>query len=156
MIAYKATYNMKCINITFEVDKTYTFNGKLKMCEQGFHFCKNPMDITRWYDYNKDFILMEIEVLGDVIEGETKCVTNKFKVLRIVSPELSGITLNAQGKITKEVNPNGDIYTWEYNEQGNKTRHVNPNGYIYTWEYDSNNNLIACKTNNNEWSITIE
>jgi len=40
MIAYKATYNLKCETITYEVGKTYTFNGKLIMCDQGFHFCK--------------------------------------------------------------------------------------------------------------------
>jgi len=35
MKAYKATRNMKCKSITYEIGKTYTFNGKLIMCEQG-------------------------------------------------------------------------------------------------------------------------
>ena len=84
MIAYKATYNLKCETITYEVGKTYTFEGELKMCEQGFHFCKNPKDTLSYYDYNKDYKLMEIDVLGEMIDENDKSVTNKFKVLRII------------------------------------------------------------------------
>jgi len=39
MKAYKATKNLKCQTITYEVGKTYTFKCELKMCEQGFHYC---------------------------------------------------------------------------------------------------------------------
>ena len=62
MKAYKATRNMKCQSFTYEIGKTYIFKGKLVMCEQGFHFCKNPKDILQWYNYDKDFVLLEIDI----------------------------------------------------------------------------------------------
>ena len=68
MKAYKATRNMKCKDFTFEVGKTYTFNGELKMCSQGFHFCKNAKYTLDYYPYDKDFVLMEIDVLGKTID----------------------------------------------------------------------------------------
>ena len=37
MKMYKATRNMKCKDITYEIGKEYIFNGELIMCEQGFH-----------------------------------------------------------------------------------------------------------------------
>ena len=72
MKAYKATRNMKCESITYEIGKTYTFNGKLIMCKQGFHFCKKAIDVLRWYSYNKDFMLLEIDVTGNIIDDIDK------------------------------------------------------------------------------------
>ena len=146
MIAYKATRNMKCINFTYEVGKTYTFNGELVMCSRGFHFCENPRDITLWYPYDKDFILMEIEVLGEVIKDQSKSVTDKFKVLRIIPkeeyPELIGITLDSNGNKIKQIHPDGKTYLWEYDSNGNMIKQVNPSGSTYLYEYDSNGNKI--------------
>ena len=148
MKAYKATRNMKCKTITYEVGKTYTFHGKMKMCEQGFHFCENPMDIIQWYSYDKDFVLMEIEVLGEVEKDTNKSVTNKFKVTRIIPkeeyPELIGITLDSKGNMIKKVYSNGNTYLYEYDSNGNMIKEVHSNGntYLYEYEYDSNGNKI--------------
>ena len=60
MKAYKATLNMKCRDLTYEVDKTYTYNGIIKLCKSGFHFCKKAKDTLNYYKYEKDFILLEI------------------------------------------------------------------------------------------------
>jgi len=146
MKAYKATRNMKCINLTFEVGKTYTFNGELKMCSQGFHFCKNAMDTRTYYPYNKDFVLMEIDVLGKTIDEEDKSVTNKFTVLRIIPkeeyPELIGITLDHNNNKIKQINPNGDTIQYQYDQNNNLIKQIYSNGVIYQYEYDQENNLV--------------
>ena len=88
MKAYKATRNGKCINITYQEGKIYTFQGKMRMCQQGFHFCKNPKDTIKWYHWDKDFQLMEIEVIGEIVDDEdNKSLTDKFKVLRFIPRE---------------------------------------------------------------------
>ena len=146
MKAYKATRNMKCKDFTFEVGKTYTFNGKLIMCSQGFHFCKNAMDTRTYYPYNKDFVLMEIDVLGKTIDEEDKSVTNKFTVLRIIPkeeyPELIGITLDHNNNLIKQINPNGYTWQYEYDHNNNKVKEINSNGYTWQYEYDHNNNKV--------------
>ena len=111
MIAYKASYNGKCINITYEVGKTYTLKGKIKMCNSGFHFCIDPKDVLMYYTYRKekDLVIFEIEVDHNNYLIETdKCVTNSFKVIRQIPkeeyPTLLGIEVDSSGNLIREKN----------------------------------------------------
>jgi YD repeat-containing protein len=158
MIAYKATYGQKCISIKYEVGKTYTFNGEIAMCDRGFHFCVNPKDTLNYYAYNKDYILMEIEVLGKVIKSNDKCVTDKLKIIRIIPKEETNQLMG----IIKEYDANGNLVhskdfkgfeEWTEFDSNNKIiHHKNSEGYEYWIEYD-NNNLIHYKnsTGNEYW-----
>jgi len=159
MKAYKATNNMKCLSFTYEVGKTYTFVGKLIMCEQGFHFCKNPKDVLKWYTYNKDFILLEIDVTGKIIDAtdSKKSLTDQFTVTRIIPKEEIFDLLNIEikydekGNVIYQKNNDGIEYTWEYkyDEKGNVIYKKNNDG-IYTWEYkyDEKGNVIYKKDYN--------
>ena len=154
MIAYKASYNLKCETLTYEVGKIYTFKGKLIMCQQGFHFCKNPKDTLNYYNYNKDYKLMEIEVFGEIIDGEDKSVTNKFKVLRVINDndELSKL-LNIDLQFFscyEEIKPVEfeKIDGVEYDENKNCIHYKNSYGYEEWREFDQNNNVIHYKSSN--------
>ncbi len=146
MKAYKATYNMKCKTLKLEIGKTYTFHGELIMCSQGFHFCEDAKSTLKYYNHNKQFELLEIEVLGKVLTDDTKSVTDKFKVVRVVPKseygELLGIYFDANHNVIKEVYPNGKTYLWEYDSNNNKIKEVYPGGDTFLYEYDSNNNKI--------------
>ena len=115
--AYKATNNMKCKTLTYEVGKTYTFNGKIKMCSTGFHFCKKAKDVLKYYKHNKDFKLLEIEVLGKTVNNNDKSVTNKLKVLRVI-PEKEHLSLLG--------------IECEYDKNNNKIKEVCPDGETWT------------------------
>ncbi len=146
MKAYKATYNMKCKTLKYEVGKTYTFHGELIMCSQGFHFCEDPKNTRKYYHHNEDFELLEIEVLGEVLIEGDKSVTDKFKVVRVIPKseygELLGIYFDSNNNIIKEVYPDGGTWLYEYDSNNNKIKQVNPDGETYLQEYDSNNNMI--------------
>jgi hypothetical protein len=97
MKAYKATYNLKCRDQTYEVGETYQTN-KLEICKSGFHFCKEMSDVLNYYSFNNDFLLIEVEILGDTQFSGNKGVTDKLKVLRIVpEEEWSFVTRNERG-----------------------------------------------------------
>ena len=50
MIGYKGfNENFCCRDFQFEVGKTYKHDGKLKLCESGFHFCTNPLAVFEFY-----------------------------------------------------------------------------------------------------------
>ena len=66
MKGYKATYNMKCLDLTYEVDKTYNISN-INICNHGLHYCKEMKDVLEYYDYNNTFILLEIEDLGSCV-----------------------------------------------------------------------------------------
>ena len=139
---YKATYNSKCLTLTYEQGKTYTFKGKLNICSDGFHYCENPVDTLVYYPYTKDFILMEVEPLGETQREGNKSVTNKLKINKILSHEESLELIK-------------DIITLDKNN--NLIHCKNSYGYEYWQEFDKNNNLIHCKNSNGiEWSITVE
>jgi hypothetical protein len=51
MIGYKATdANMQCRGFQFELGKTYTHTGELKLCNSGFHFCEQPSGVWEYYN----------------------------------------------------------------------------------------------------------
>ena len=137
MKAYKATYNGKCKDITYEVGKTYTLtHGDLEMCKRGFHFCKNIVDLIEWYyfikddKYNEDIKVFKIEVLGDIIEDSDKCISNKIKIVK---------------ELKREEILNGIKSIYKFDENNNKIWEKYSDESIAEYKYDENNNLIFDK-----------
>ena len=40
---------LKCRGMQYEVGKDFVASGKIKKCENGLHFCENPMDVFGYY-----------------------------------------------------------------------------------------------------------
>ena len=137
MKGYKATYDFKCKNLTFEIGKIYIFEGDLILCKQGFHFCKNPDDLLFYYPYKKELKILEIEVLGDVIDEGNKSVTNKLKVIREIP--------------FNDWNDLFNLHSFTKKNDGLEIKIRFSNGYWYKLIYDENNNLIYYKSSNGYW-----
>src|SRR5574343_2031768 len=136
MKGYKASIKCKCRDITYEVGKTYTFNGELKACATGFHYCKKIDDVLSYYEYARDTtVIFEIEDLGESIDKGDKTVTNKMKIVRIIDPS--------------EYNTLFSRYRFDSNN--NKIKYENSYGYWQKWEYDSNNNQIKYENSNGDF-----
>jgi len=149
MKAYKGTRNGKCRTITYEVGKTYTFEGEIQMCERGFHFCKEMKHVFSYYKFNKDFVMLEIEILGEVIDEDDKSVTDKFKVLSIVSPKeyehICFIEYDKSGNMIHSKD-SSDFEEWhEYDKKGNEIHYKDSDGYEEWYEYDESGNMIHYK-----------
>ena len=41
--------DLKCRGMQYEVGKDFESSGKIKKCENGLHFCENPMDVFDYY-----------------------------------------------------------------------------------------------------------
>ena len=146
---YKATYNMKCRGLTYEVGKTYTIDNT-KICSHGFHYCENMNHVLNYYGYKPEFILLEVEDIGNGIKYGDKTVTNKLKVIRIVPKEEYTFEI----PIIKYDSNNNEIHlkdsngyeSWaEYDSNNNRIHFKDSNGYESWAEYDSNNNRIHFK-----------
>ena len=164
MIGYKATENMKCLTLTYEIGKIYQIDN-MKMCNHGFHFCKKQEDVTNYYNYSDDFMLLEIEALGEIITENNKSVTNKIKVLRVIPKEEYSKELLDKFPIDKYDKNNNLIYykdsngyeCWkEFDKNNNLIYSKSSSGYEFWKEFDKNNNLIHSKdSNGKEWKIAI-
>jgi len=151
MIAYKATYDFKCRNQEYKVGKTYT-SDKLEICKHGFHFCQKMEDVLDYYNPLKDFVLLEIEVIGKIETKNTKSVTDKFRVIRVIPFEEYTDSLKSRfptyeydernNRISVTL-PDGSKYTYEYDERNNRKSMTYPSGTKCIYEYDDRNNMIS-------------
>lgn len=82
MKGYKATNNdMTCRGYQFELDKTFTLDGPLKICNNGFHFCQNVQDVFEFYD-SYTLRIFEVEAFGDIITKQQKSCALSIKFVR--------------------------------------------------------------------------
>ena len=105
---------MKCRDLTYEVGKIYSIN-KLKICSHGFHFCREMKDVLNYYSHSEDFVLLEVEALGEVINDGDKSVTDKMKIIRVVPIEEYTFPINKYeydsfGNKISEIYPDGDVW----------------------------------------------
>ena len=77
-------------NTVYEVGKTYTVEGEVKICENGYHFCKKCVDV---YDYySKTCRICEVSVTGAVQTQGNKSVGRRLKILReLTADEISSL-----------------------------------------------------------------
>ena len=73
--------NMKCRDFQFEVGKTYTHEGSLKLCDSGFHFCTNPLDVLRYYQPGTSkYAAVETDDATNETANDTKRVCGKLSI----------------------------------------------------------------------------
>ena len=98
MIGYKAfNSDLTCRSFKYEIGKTYEFNGKIKLCEKGFHFCEKIVDCFSYYD-KANVRFAKVEALGKVIKSydDSKCVTDKIKIIEEI-PKAIAIKMSNVG-----------------------------------------------------------
>ena len=77
-------------NTVYEVGKTYTVEGEVKICENGYHFCKKCVDVYNYY--NKPCRICEVSVTGAVQTQGNKSVGRRLKILReLTADEISSL-----------------------------------------------------------------
>ncbi|GAA0382451.1 DUF7666 domain-containing protein [Paenibacillus motobuensis] len=74
-----------CRGFQYEVGKTFTHEGHMELCDEGFHFCEKLANCFNYYDFNIDNKVAEVEALGEVESGDDKSVTNKIRIVRELS-----------------------------------------------------------------------
>ena len=76
-----------CRSFQFEVGKTFTEDVTPVCCDMGFHFCTKVADCFKYYDFNPDNKVAEVEALGDIDTNndDSKCSTNKIHIIREIT-----------------------------------------------------------------------
>ena len=75
--------NFCCRGMQYKVGETYEVDGKIKICQQGYHFCDIPLAVFEYYppvDGNRYAL---IEATGDLKSDDShKRCTNKITIVR--------------------------------------------------------------------------
>jgi hypothetical protein len=86
---YKGCYDFTCLGFKYEVGQEYKMEGKLFICDRGFHYCVDPSDTLCYYPYEKRFKLLEILDLNptETLKGavhDIRC-SNHIKIIREIN-----------------------------------------------------------------------
>ena len=76
--------DLRCRDFQYEVGKEYECD-KAVICEEGFHFCENPLDVFYYYspcEYNGLNRFCEVEGSGEFDRKNDKLCCTKIKIIR--------------------------------------------------------------------------
>lgn len=83
MIGYKGfDKDLKCKGFQYRVGETYKFDGEIKICERGFHFCDIPTAVFEFY-MPADSRFALVEATGSIADdGQHKFCTDEIKIVK--------------------------------------------------------------------------
>ena len=74
------------VSMQYEVGKEYEIQGELRMCTNGFHFCRKLSDVFYHYQNNGRNRFCEVEAFGEIESFGHKSCTSKIRIIRELSP----------------------------------------------------------------------
>lgn len=154
---YKATYNYKCREQLYEIGQEYKMDEKPMICSSGFHYCLFARQVLKYYDYNSQFKLLEIEDLSeDTVKLSDKSCSNHIKAIReITDPDelyellLIHSVFDEQGRELFHKEKNGYYWKKTYDEQGRELSfEEHPNKFYSETLYKRNGSIktTRCET----------
>ena len=109
IVAYKGfDAQLQCRNFEFELNKSYTHDGPVIACEQGFHACAYPLDIFGYYPPATSRY-GEVELSGDTNKqgSDTKIAAAEITIkCELKIPELVAAAVRYVIDRTKRVDGN--------------------------------------------------
>ena len=88
IIGYKGfSKDWKCRDFQYEVGKEYEYDGDIKLCDKGFHFCENPHDVLKYYSAGEGhkFAVVEASEVSEEREKDSKRVAKRLKIKAEIS-----------------------------------------------------------------------
>lgn len=139
---YKALNgDMTCRGFKFKVGKTYETKKPIELCKSGFHYCNNIFDVYNYYEKSSKTLIAEIEDYGDTkIEGD-KSVTNKIKIVKVLSDkEIIDVWINKtnSGNSNSGYGNSGNRNSGDWNSGDGNSGFFNTTTPLYFFNKPSN------------------
>ena len=129
--------NFTCMGFQYDVGQTYEMEGIPALCKRGFHFCEKAVDCFNFYDFNPSNKVAEVEALGVVFKGKTKCVTNQIRIVREIPwSELLELVNSGLGNTGRSNSGNSNSGNWN---SGNSNSGISNSGHFNSGNFNSGN-----------------
>lgn len=76
--------DLKCRGFQYKVGEEYSVEGPVECCKNGFHFCKNPLAVFKYY-YPSGSRFCEVEGYGETDRNDEKVATSHINIIKEVS-----------------------------------------------------------------------
>jgi len=151
MKAYKAfdmiDGKLQCRGFVYAIGETYTLDGELEVCKNGFHACKKMENVFCYYNITSK--ICEVELLGNIKEEHDKICTDKIKIIRQLSNKEITTNIEAplcaycwvkyngtyKNKMMKHIRSASDAYDWalEIGDQEKMVKLIDQSDFAYCW-----------------------
>lgn len=71
-----------CKDYKYDTENINTCEGPLKMCKRGFHFCIDPVDCLKYYDFKPWNTFAEVEAIGPVEVKDDKVACLQLRIVK--------------------------------------------------------------------------
>ena len=71
--------DLKCRDFQYKVNESYTQEGEIHCCNNGFHFCENPFDVLGYYEPSNSRYC-EVEGSGDTDRTDDKVAVSHIHI----------------------------------------------------------------------------
>ena len=142
-----ADSNGKCRGYQFEVGKRYKYDGKIKICERGFHFCIKASHCFNYYSFSPDNKVFEVIGYGEYqTKGDdSKVCVGDIEIVRELTWEevlvVSNEGRNNTGHSNSGNNNSGNFNSGDYNSGDYNSGYYNSgdynSGYYNSGKYNS-------------------
>ena len=81
-------HDFTCLSFKFESGQTYKHDGEISLCNSGFHFCENSLDVLKYYEPTSRFA--RVEGVGEVAKavGDSKVCCGELTIGEEISLEV--------------------------------------------------------------------
>lgn len=119
-----------CKGFQFEVGRTFTEDVTQVCHGRGFHFCTKAVDCLKYYSFDPDNKVAEVEALGDIDTNndDSKCYTNKIHIIREISWQ-EVLNLANTGKACTGYSNSGNCNSGYYNSGNRNSGNLNSGDY---------------------------
>ena len=123
-----------CKGFKYEVGKKYKHEGKIEICQSGFHFCLKASDCFNYYSFDPENIVCEVEAHGEIEtkDGDSKVVTSEIEILRIIGWDevliIANEGINNTGHSNSGDSNSGNRNSGDSNS-GNRNSGISNSGY---------------------------
>ena len=117
--------DLKCRDFPYEVGQSYSHDGPIGLCQQGFHFCEKLRDCFEFYDPDNGNRFCEVDARVDIQSDGKKSVAKWIKILRELTPAEINRAKYGDGDGDGDGNGNGDGYGDGYGDGNGYGTYIN-------------------------------